>query len=343
MLSDDPPRSKILSALLIAIVAGLAVTPFALHGAQAINAAAHICIFILLVASYDLLLGYTGVVSFAHTMFFGIGGYGAGLALASSPSWINLALGTIAALILSAILSLVIGLLSLRVRALFFAMITLAVAAVFADLASRLSWLTGGEDGKSFAVPEILRPSFRMLGGQVTGKMLAYYLIFAATIALFLMLLRLVNSPFGRVLLAIRENEFRAEAIGYRTAYYRTAASAVAALVATIAGVLLSLWLRYTGPDSTLSFDIMIDILLMTVIGGTGSLYGSIIGATLIVIAQTYLRDALSSLQAATPLLNPDRWRLWLGLIFILCVYLFPEGIVGKLRSMAKGKMLSGN
>jgi len=329
-LSNDPPRSKILSVILIAIVVGLGVTPFALHGAQAMNAAAHICIFILLVASYDLLLGYTGVVSFAHTMFFGIGGYGAGLALAAEPSWLSLALGTIGALLLSAILSLVIGLLSLRVRALFFAMITLAVAAVFADLASRLSWLTGGEDGKSFSTP-------------IHGKLLAYYLIFAVTAVSFLLLLRLVNSPFGRVLLAIRENEFRAEAIGYRTAYYRTAASAIAALAATIAGVLLSLWLRYTGPDSTLSFDIMIDVLLMTVIGGTGSLYGSIIGATLIVIAQTYLRDALSSLQDITPLFNPDRWRLWLGLIFIFCVYLFPEGIVGKLRSAAKGKMLSRN
>jgi len=338
-------RSRPLALLLAAILLGLATTPFILHGAQAINAAAHICIFILLVASYDLLLGYTGVVSFAHTMFFGIGGYGAGLALAFSPSWPSLALGIAAALLLSGLLSMVIGLLSLRVRALFFAMITLAVAAVFAELASRLSWLTGGEDGKSFEVPELLRASFRLLpdrlfGTVINGKVVTYYLIFAATCLLFLLLLRLVNSPFGRVLQAIRENEFRAEAIGYRTAYYRTAASAVAAMVATLGGVLLSLWLRYIGPDSTLSFDIMIDVLLMTVIGGTGSLYGSIIGATLIVIAQTYLRDALSGLQDLTPLANPDRWRLWLGLIFIFCVYLFPEGIVGKLRAMANRKIL---
>ena len=331
ILSGDPPRSRALTILLILIVLALLATPWLFPGAKALNVAAKICIFAALVASYDLLLGYTGTVSFAHTMFYGIGSYAIAIALYSlGPSWLAVATGIVIGLPLAMLLALAIGLFSLRVAAIFFAMITLAVASAFQVLASQLSWLTGGEDGKSFSTP-------------IHGKLLAYYLIFAVTAVSFLLLLRLVNSPFGRVLLAIRENEFRAEAIGYRTAYYRTAASAIAALAATIAGVLLSLWLRYTGPDSTLSFDIMIDVLLMTVIGGTGSLYGSIIGATLIVIAQTYLRDALSSLQDITPLFNPDRWRLWLGLIFIFCVYLFPEGIVGKLRSAAKGKMLSRN
>jgi branched-chain amino acid transport system permease protein len=346
LLSADPPRSRILALLLVAILAGLIVTPFALHSAQANAAAVHICVFILLVASYDLLLGYGGIVSFAHTMFFGIGGYGAGLALAARPSWAALAAGSLAALVLAVALALVIGLLSLRVRALFFAMVTLAVAAVFGDLASRLSWLTGGEDGTSFELPALLRPATRLLdqrlwGVAINGRLLTYYLILLVTAGLFLLLLRLVNSPFGRVLLAIRENEFRAEAIGYRTALYRTAANAIAAAVAAVAGMLLSLWLRYTGPASTLSFDIMIDILLMLVIGGQGSLYGAVIGATLVVIAQTYLRPLLGGLQAdaaglgpLAALLDPDRWRLWLGLLFILCVYLFPEGIVGRLRSL---------
>jgi branched-chain amino acid transport system permease protein len=239
---------------------------------------------------------------------------------------------------------LLIALLSLRVRALFFSMITLAVAAMFADLVSRLSWLTGGEDGKSFDVPALLRSSTRLLdhklwGIAVNGRLLCYYAIVIVTVVLFLALLRLVNAPFGRVLLAIRENEFRAEAIGYRPLWYRASASAIAAAIASIAGVLLALWLRYTGPNSTLSFDIMVDILLMLVIGGQGSLYGAMIGASLIVLVQTYLRGLLSGLQpdladwpGMAGLLDPDRWKLWLGLLFILCVYLFPEGVVGKLR-----------
>ena len=110
---------------------------------------------------------------------------------------------------------------------------------------------------------------------------------------LVLALLRIVNSPFGRVLQAIRENDFRAEAIGYRTVVYRTAASVLSALFATLAGVLLALWLRYNGPDTTLSFEIMLDMLLIVVIGGMGTIYGAVIGAVLFVLAQNYLQDLM--------------------------------------------------
>ena len=100
--------------------------------------------------------------------------------------------------------------------------------------------------------------------------------MFFASAALFLSLLRVVNSPFGRVLQAIRENDFRAEALGYRTVFYLTYANCIAAAVAAIAGVLHALWLRYAGPDTTLRFRIMLDILLMVVIGGMGTMYGAI-------------------------------------------------------------------
>jgi branched-chain amino acid transport system permease protein len=163
--------------------------------------------------------------------------------------------------------------------------------------------------------------------------------VFTVALLAFLALLRVVNSPFGRVLLSIRENEFRSEAIGYRIVTYRTVANCLAALGATVAGILYAIWLRYTGPDTTLSFNIMIDILLMVVIGGMGTLYGSVLGATLFVLAQTYLRDlmkaasgALEGLPLLPALLHPDRWLLWLGVLFILCVYYFPAGIVGRLR-----------
>jgi branched-chain amino acid transport system permease protein len=329
LLSADFPRSRVLTAVLIVILVGLAAAPFIFPGTRSLNVAAKVAVFVLLVASYDLLLGYTGIVSFAHTMFFGIGGYGVGIAMAKlGPGWGALALGIVAALALSLAIALAIGLLSLRVRAIFFAMITLAVASFFQILASQMSGVTGGEDGLSFRLPELLR-----------GRLVAYYVVFGVALAAFLALLRVVNSPFGRVLLSIRENEFRSEAIGYRVVTYRTVANCLAALGATVAGILYAIWLRYTGPDTTLSFNIMIDILLMVVIGGMGTMYGSVLGATLFVVAQNYLQDlmklasdGLAGIPLLPNLLHPDRWLLWLGVLFILCVYYFPSGIVGRLR-----------
>lgn len=329
LLSGDFPRSRVLTVVLVAILVGLALAPFIFPGTRSLNVAAKVAVFVLLVASYDLLLGYTGIVSFAHTMFFGIGGYGVGIAMAKlGTGWGALAVGMAAALGLSLAIALAIGLLSLRVRAIFFAMITLAVASFFQILASQMSPVTGGEDGLSFRLPELLRE-----------RLVAYYVVFGVALIAFLGLLRVVNSPFGRVLLSIRENEFRSEAIGYRIVTYRTAANCLAALGATVAGILYAIWLRYTGPDTTLSFNIMIDILLMVVIGGMGTMYGSVLGATIFVLAQTYLRDlmkaasgALEGLPLLPALLHPDRWLLWLGVLFILCVYYFPTGIVGRLR-----------
>ena len=118
--------------------------------------------------------------------------------------------------------------------------------------------------------------------------------MFVAALLLFLAALRIVNSPFGRVLQAIRENDFRAEALGYRTVSYRTVANCLAAAMAVLAGGLNALWLRYTGPDTTLSFAIMVDILLMVVIGGMGTMYGAVIGATLFVLAQNYLQKLMA-------------------------------------------------
>ena len=174
---------------------------------------------------------------------------------------------------------------------------------------------------------------------RITGRVLSYYLVFAVSLVAFLLLLRVVNSPFGRVLQAIRENEFRAEAIGYRTVWFRTAATCLSAGLAALAGVLMAVWLRYTGPDTTLSLDIMIDILLMVVIGGMGTMVGAAIGVVIMNLAQFYLKDlmavaadATASIPVVPQLLDPDRWLLWLGVLFILSVYFFPTGIVGKLR-----------
>ena len=354
ILSGDFPRSKLLAALLLAILFGLAFAPFLFPGVKALSVAAKVLIFIVLVASFDLLLGYTGIVSFAHTMFFGIGAYGVAIAsIHVGPTWSGLAVGLAGALVLSFVLSLAVGLFSLRVRAIFFAMITLAVASAFQTLVSQLSEITGGEDGLNFKGPEWLRPSHDFLeaplfGVSVDGRLLTYYLMFVATVLLLLVLLRIVNSPFGRVLQAIRENEFRAEAIGYRVVVYRTTSSVLSALFATLAGAMLSLWLRYSGPDTSLSFEIMMDVLLIVVIGGMGTIYGSAVGAVLFVIAQSYLQDLLrlgseaaSSLPMLAALLSPDRWLLWLGVLFVLSVYYFPTGVVGRLRAGAALRRLA--
>ena len=355
ILSHDLPRSRWLALALALIAVALLVAPFAFPGSKALGVATKTLVFVLLVASYDLLLGYTGIVSFAHTMFFGIGAYG--VAIASTrmgPGWDAVGVGVLAALAVSLVLSLVIGAFSLRVKAIFYAMITLAVAAAFQTLASQLSELTGGEDGLTFRNPEWLSPSFEpfenpVLGLLLDGKVFVYYLILAVVALLFLVLLRVVNSPFGRVLQAIRENDFRAEAIGYRTVVYRTLSNVIAALVATVAGALLALSLRYTGPDTTLSFEIMLDILLIVVIGGMGTMYGALIGSALFVLAQNYLQDllrlaggAVEGVPLLSAVLTPDRWLLWLGVLFVLSVYHFPNGIVGRLRGLALARASRG-
>ncbi|KRB84273.1 branched-chain amino acid ABC transporter permease [Duganella sp. Root198D2] len=346
LLSGDLPRSRTLSILLLVVVLGLALAPFITSGARPLNTAATICIYIVLVASYDLLIGYTGIVSFAHTMFFGIGAYGVGLGFDSpTPAWGAMALGVVAALALTLVMALIIGLFALRVRAIFYAMITLAVASSFAVLASQMSGWTGGEDGKTFDVPDLLSPANEFgefMGRIVDGKVLTYYIVFVCAVLIFLALLRVVNSPFGRVLQAIRENEFRAEALGYRTVVYRIAANCIGAVAAALAGALMALWLRYVGPRTTLGFEVMTDILLIVVIGGMGTLYGSVIGAALFILANNYLKSLMAQAAGAVagvPLLeaalHPDRWLLWLGILFILAIYFFPSGIVGKFRQKA--------
>jgi len=319
--------------------------PFLFPGTKALGVASRICIFVILVASYDLMLGYTGIVSFAHTMFFGIGAYGVAIALTQGwVGWGAVILGAAAGAGVSLVLAAAIGILSLRLRAIFFAMITLAVASFAQILAEQWRSLTGGEDGLTFSVPAILKPSFRLfadpvLGVTINGPVITYYLIFIVSLVLFLLMLRIVNSPFGRVLQAIRENEFRVEAMGYQVVAYRTMVSAVSAVMAALAGALMALLLGYNGPDATLSFSLMIDILMMVVIGGMGTIYGAVIGSILVILAEYYLRNVLGAVNGAvseTPFLSalfhPDRWLLWLGVLFVLIVTFFPQGLFGWLR-----------
>jgi branched-chain amino acid transport system permease protein len=353
LLSDDLPRSRWLSVSLCLVAIVLLLAPFLFTGARALNVAATISAFLVLVASFDLLLGYCGVVSFAHGMFYGIGAYGVAIALSRyGANWGALGVGIVGAIALSAVLSLLIALVSLRVKAIFFTMSTLAVAATFGAVVQRLSGLTGGDDGLNFRLPEALSPGlkvlpFPVLGVDITGKVIAYYLVVTISALLFLLMLRIVNSRFGRVLEAVRENEFRAEAIGYRTLHFRLIANCVAAVIATGSGILMAIWLRYVGPQTTVDFNVMLNILLMAVIGGLGTIYGAVIGVVVFVLAQNYIQIILGAANHAlveanvswlAPLFLPDRWLLWFGTIFVLSVYFFPSGIVGKMREMAQSK-----
>jgi branched-chain amino acid transport system permease protein len=307
LLSGDPPRGWPARALVLIVTLALASAPFLFSGSKPLGVAEKICVMAALGASYDVLLGYTGIVSFAHVMFFGIGAYGVGLALyALGAGWGAMALGVAAGLALAALLALAIGVFSLRVQAIFFAMVTLAVAYAFNVLASQLPDLTGGEDGRTFRVPEALRPGAKfgeLFGVSITGRTL-----------------------------------------GYRIVFHRTLATVIAALAASLAGSLDALWLRYVGPDTALSFSIQIDVLVIVVIGGRGTLYGSVIGAAVFVIAENYLRAGIGALSQGAAdlslpllpnLLHPDRWLLWLGLLFILAVRFAPRGIVGELATLA--------
>jgi branched-chain amino acid transport system permease protein len=345
LISGDRPGHPVAVALLLVLLVALAFAPFLFPGTRSMAAASRICIFIVLAASYDMLLGYTGIVSFAHTMFFAIGAYAVAVPLSRGwVGWDAVVAGTVSGAMAAAVVAALIALLSLRVRKIFFSMVTLAVASLAQIVATQWRDVTGGEDGLTFPLPLALSPAFRLieepfLGIRWDGRLVSYYLIFVVCLALFWLMLRIVNSPFGRVLQAIRENEFRAEALGYRVVVYRTIASAQAAAIASVAGALMALLLRYNGPQATLSFEIMVDLLLMVVIGGMGTLYGPALGATVIVLAQYYLQpalqvasDAASSLPVLAALLHPDRWLLWLGVGFILIVYFLPAGIIGSLR-----------
>ncbi|MDV2080971.1 branched-chain amino acid ABC transporter permease [Marinobacter xestospongiae] len=367
LFSGDSPRSRPLTIVLLAMIAILALGPFLFPGVRAFSMMGMICVFIILVASYDLMLGYTHIVSFAHTMFFGIGAYGVAMATSAwGKGFDAVLLGAAAALLLTVILALLLGLLSLRVKAIFFALVTLAVAFAFLSLVTQLYPITGGEDGMRVRVPRELGPAFRPVEGslvgvslpdalaalvgqaawsdvlfdvRVTGRTLMYYVAFTVSVLVFLFLLRVVNSPFGKVLQAIRENEFRAQALGYNTVLYRTAVVILSALLACVAGVLFALINRYVNPENTLAFELMVFILLMCVIGGMGTMYGAVVGATLFLLAQNYLQDLLKLLAQQLPpdstlahLVGPERWLLWFGLLFVLSVYFFPSGVVGQLR-----------
>jgi branched-chain amino acid transport system permease protein len=277
-------------------------------------------VFILAVyaVSYDLLMGYTGILSFGHAMFFGTGAYvtGIGLTHAGWPLWQVV----IAVVVVALVQGLIIGVLSLRVRGVYLAMVTLAFAQMFFILAEATDFRewTGAEDGlHGIPVPEWMSPTDQRLR--------FYYIALAFSVAAYLVARRLVESPVGRVMVAIRENEPRAQMIGYNTFVYKLIAVTLSGLLASAAGLMNVLWNVNANP-SMLSVNTTINALLMTIIGGVGTLIGPVLGAGVLQLLGYWLNDTFG-----------PRWPLIFGVVYILIVLFFPYGLVGTWRLRRQG------
>jgi branched-chain amino acid transport system permease protein len=333
-----PPPSRLLPIALLLLAAAL--LPFFAAGSHAFALGSRIAVFALLAGSYDLVLGYTGIVSFAHAAFFGFGAYGVAIALNGEASFPALLLGALGGIGVAGGFAFLLTLLSLRVETLFFAMLTLAFGRLAQIVAEEWREVTGGTDGLTFRLPAPLGPADRLWGVDLlSGRHLTLLLLAGVAIGAFFLLDRLVRSPLGSVLAAIRDNPRRARALGYSPLLFRSLASVIAAMAAALAGAMQAVALRYVNPDVALSFALMIDVLLMGVIGGLGTLIGPVIGAIVLVFMEDGLEPLLAwlaPLMAAVPgagaLFSPERWLFWLGAAFVLIVYLAPEGLSGLAR-----------
>ena len=311
MLKQPSLLSKSNIAYVIVLLVMIAL-PLSLDSRTMTILLTQFCIFAILAMSYDLLLGYTGIISFGHAMFFGLGAYSTAIILSDYGPTIGVfILSVVVGIIISAIVSAICGALTLRLKSHFYAMFTLAISGLFLVVAEKWRTVTRGNDGFTFRAPEIFRE-----------RLYFYFLVLVCLVVVFILLKRLVASPFGKVLVAIRENEQRTRSLGYKTLGYKIIASVIAGSVASLAGSLYVISLRFVN-TSVLTMDITLDALMMTIIGGVGTLIGPIIGAGVIEFTQHYL----SGLARDYPIF--ERWIIFFGILYILAVIFFPKGIVG--------------
>ncbi len=273
-------------------------------------------VFILAVfaLSYDILMGHIGILSFGHALFFGTGAYTVGI-LSKSFHWDLLPIiGAI--IVITALESLLVGILSLRVRGVYFAMVTLAFATVAFILVGATDFknYTGAEDGlHGIPVPDALNPAAHRLE--------FYYLAFGFAVAVYLLVRLFVNSPSGRVWAAIRENEPRAISIGYNTLLFKIQATIISGILAGLAGGFYAVWNRSATP-AAMDVTTTINALLMAIIGGSGTLIGPMVGAGVLELLGYLLNLWLGSI-----------WQLVFGLIYVLLVMFLPFGLVGTWRA----------
>ncbi len=272
--------------------------------------------FALFACAFNLLLGYTGLLSFGHATFFGTAGYVAGHALKvwGLPTELGLLVGTGAALALGWL----IGSLAIRRQGIYFAMITLALAQMMYFFFLQASF-TGGEDGLQGV------PRGTLLGViDLADDLHLYYFVLAVFVFGFWLIYRTIHSPFGQILKAIRENEARAISLGYDVARYKLLVFVLSAGLAGLAGATKMLVFKF----ATLSdahWHLSGEVVLMTLLGGMGTVFGPVVGSSVIVTLQNELADKVGSLVTVI-----------MGSIFIVCVLLFRRGIVGEIAALYK-------
>lgn len=256
----------------------------------------------LFAMSLDLILGYTGIVSLGHAGFFGLGAYAA--ALFAKHVMPDPTVGLLVAIVVCAVVGAMASVTILRGTDLTRLMVTLGTALLLLELANKLDWLTGGADGLQGVV---MGPVLGLFDFDLFGRTAAWYSM-SVLLLLFLLMRRLVHSPFGATLMAVRDNRLRAMAIGIPVVWRLAVIYTIAAAAAGAAGALLAQTTGFASLD-VLSFDRSADVLLMLVIGGVGWLYGGVVGA----IVFKLLQDTLSSV-------TPQYWMFWIGLILVLMV-----------------------
>jgi branched-chain amino acid transport system permease protein len=274
--------------------------------------------FALFACAFNLLIGYVGLVSFGHALYFGWAGY---LCAYAAKSWgLDPEFAVLTGTATAAVLGIIAGVIAIRRQGIYFAMITLALAQMMYLVALRAK-LTGGEDGIQ-AVPR--GHLFGLF--DLNNEMTMYAFVLVVVLAAFFLIYRIINSPFGEVLKAIRENELRAISLGYRTDRYKLVAFALSATLAGLAGSVKALVFQLASLTDV-HWTMSGEVVLMTLVGGLGTIFGPVVGAFFIVALENYL----------APL---GQWVLVIqGAIFVACVLAFRRGIVGELAGRLRVKL----
>jgi branched-chain amino acid transport system permease protein len=298
-------KSRIAWGVLLAL---LAIAPFV--GLYPVFMMKALC-FAIFACAFNLLLGFTGLLSFGHAAFLGSAAYATGW-LVRSAGW-SPELGLVAGVVIAAALGLVVGAIAIRRQGIYFAMITLAMAQMVFFVCLQAPF-TGGEDGLQ-GVPR--GKLFGLL--PLANDVVMYYLVLAIFVAVFLGILRIVHSPFGQVLKAIRENEPRAISLGYDVDRYKLLAFVLSSALAGLAGSLKTVVLGFA-TLTDVHWSLSGEVILMTLLGGLGTFAGPVIGAFTIIGLQNFLADRVGS------------WvTVIIGVIFVVCVIAFRRGFVGEL------------
>jgi branched-chain amino acid transport system permease protein len=299
--------------LLVPLAGGLCALPSFVSG-YAMTLAVEIMIAGIFTSGINLLTGYTGLVSLGQAMFLGLGGYGIaiGTALLGWPLWVSAPV----TLVVVAATAAAIGAICTRTRGVEFLLITLAFSQMFYGAAIKLRW-TNGSDGMT-GIP---RPDLSLLGVSADSPVTFYYYVLAVSVLALLLLWRIVSSPFGSILVGIRENERRMMSMGYAVANYKIGSFTLAAIVCAVAGILQAQYTYFVSPDS-MSWQMSGEGVLMVIIGGASVIFGPFVGAAIFVV----VKQALS--------LVTDEYNLFFGIFFMLVVAFFRGGVLGAINTL---------